>query len=580
MNESSDHIFSDARPNPVVSGAPLIRAMCEEIGLREIVDRNVVWDRERCKLSPGERITVLVVNMLTTQNPLYRVEESFEVSDCELLFGEGILGSDLNDDCLGRGLDRLWEGGPGKIFSMIVANALTREDVDRRFTHFDTTTRTVFGEYKEEIPKTDEAPAGQEETPKKRKPVQPKHGHSKDHRPDLKQILFKLFVNREGIPLFGEVRDGNLSDKTANGEMISELCRLFGPEELKKMVYVADSALVTGKNLMAMREREISFLSRLPENYGASGTAKTKAFTNEEWIEIGRISERTQSALYRASEQEEEIDGHPYRLVVYHSSQLDRRKEKSFATELTKEQERIVKAAGLLGSQSFSCEADAKREAESFLDQFKDAFHHVTASVLPREREIPRMAPGRPKKGEEAQSETVYVVSARPGERKIEKVKAERQRRSTFTLITTLSKEEVPAGELLREYKEQSTCERRFSFMKDPAFIDGVFLKNRERVEALGYVMLLACLVFSLLERRIRKAGKPLTSAVRGKLKNPTGQEILKHLAGVQVVVTGSKTRQILVPQSKQTAFREILSMAGIGFEAYTRVPEPACRSG
>ncbi len=578
MNESSDHIFSDARPNPVVSGAPLIRAMCEEIGLREIVDRNVVWDRERCKLSPGERITVLVVNMLTTQNPLYRVEESFEVSDCELLFGEGILGSDLNDDCLGRGLDRLWEGGPGKIFSMIVANALTREDVDRRFTHFDTTTRTVFGEYKEEIPKTGEVPDG-EETPKK-KPVQPKHGHSKDHRPDLKQILFKLFVNREGIPLFGEVRDGNLSDKTANGEMISELCRLFGPEELKKMVYVADSALVTGKNLMAMREREIAFLSRLPENFSASGTAKTKAFTNEEWIEIGRISERTQSALYRASEQEEEIDGHPYRLVVYHSSQLDRRKEKSFQTELTKEQERIVKAAGLLGSQSFSCEADAKREAESFLDQFKDAFHHVTASVLPREREIPRMAPGRPKKGEEAQSETVYVVSARPGERKIEKVKAERQRRSTFTLITTLSKEEVPAGELLREYKEQSTCERRFSFMKDPAFIDGVFLKNRERVEALGYVMLLACLLFSLLERRIRKAGKPLTSAVRGKLKNPTGQEILKHLAGVQVVVTGSKTRQILVPQSKQTAFREILSMAGIGFEAYTRVPEPACRSG
>jgi transposase len=159
-------------------------------------------------------------------------------------------------------------------------------------------------------------------------------------------------------------------------------------------------------------------------------------------------------------------------------------------------------------------------------------------------------------------------------------MKAERQRRSTFTLITTLAKEAFPAAELLREYKEQSTCERRFSFMKDPAFIDGVFLKNRERVEALGYVMLLACLVFSLLERRIRKAEKPLTSAVRGKLKNPTGQEILKHLAGVQVVVTGSKTRQILVPQSKQTAFREILSMAGIGFEAYTRVPEPACRSG
>lgn len=581
MSEHPDLLFSDARPNPVVSGAPLIRAMCEAIGLRELVDRNVVWDRERCKLSPGERITALVINMLTSQRPLYRVEESFEVSDCALLFGEGIEPSDLNDDCLGRGLDWLWEGHPGKIFSMVVANALTRENVDRRFTHFDTTSRTVFGESPENPPQAERTePEGKEEASKKRKPVQPKHGHSKDHRPDLKQILFKLFVNREGIPLFGEVRDGNLSDKTANREMISELCRLFGPEELRKMVYVADSALVTGQNLAAMREREIAFLSRLPETFSASATAKTKAFAEDRWIEIGRISERTGSALYRASEQEEEIDGHRYRLVVCHSSQLDRRKEKSFEAELGKEQQRIAKAGSLLGAQTFSCEADARREADRFLQAFEDAFHHVTASVISREREIPRSAPGRPRKGEEIKTETVYVVSTQPGERKWEAVKAERQRRSTFTLITTLPKEEVPAAELLREYKEQSSCERRFSFLKDPAFIDGIFLKNRERVEALGYVMLLACLVFSLLERRIRQAGKPLTSAVRGKLKNPTGQEILKHLAGVQVVVTGPKTRKILVPPSKRPAFLEILSMAGIGFEVYTHVPAPAGRSG
>ena len=79
MSEFSDPIFSYARPSPVVSGAPLIRAMCEEIGLREIVDRNVVWDRERCKLSPGERITVLGVNMLPPPEPPVLVEESFEL---------------------------------------------------------------------------------------------------------------------------------------------------------------------------------------------------------------------------------------------------------------------------------------------------------------------------------------------------------------------------------------------------------------------------------------------------------------------------------------------------------------------
>ena len=148
----------------------------------------------------------------------------------------------------------------------------------------------------------------------------------------------------------------------------------------------------------------------------------------------------------------------------------------------------------------------------------------------------------------------------------MEKMKEEYQRHATFTLISTLSKEKVPAVGLMREDKNSQPARDGFPEEQRTGRDTGV-------CDASG-------LLFSLLERRIRKAGNPLTSAVRGKLKNPTGQEILKHLAGVQVVVTGSKTRQILVPQSKQTAFREILSMAGIGFEAYTRVPEPACRSG
>ena len=177
--------------------------------------------------------------------------------------------------------------------------------VERRFTHFDTTSFSLYGEYPEKGKNRTTGGGGEETGPseaaasasKDRQPVKPKQGHSKDHRPDLKQILFKLFVNREGIPLFGEVRDGTLPDKTATGEMLAEICRLFAPVELKKTVYVADSALITGANLEAMRERSILFLSRLPEAYGACAKAKQNAFGKEgEWVEIGRVSERGSSA--------------------------------------------------------------------------------------------------------------------------------------------------------------------------------------------------------------------------------------------------------------------------------------------
>lgn len=81
---------------------PLVAAMCQEIGLREIVDNMVKWDRKQCRLSPGTLIEALVVNVLTARKPLYRVEEFYRTMDLEVLFGTGVTSDALNDDALGR----------------------------------------------------------------------------------------------------------------------------------------------------------------------------------------------------------------------------------------------------------------------------------------------------------------------------------------------------------------------------------------------------------------------------------------------------------------------------------------------
>ena len=151
----------------LVGAGPLIAAICDTIGLPQIVDERVAWDPVRCKLSPGERIKALVVNILTQHKPLYRIGEAFERSDPELLLGEGVLLEDLNDDCLGRALDKLQAADARLIFSLIASRALVTAGVDTRFLHWDSTSRSLYGEY----------PSS--ETCK----VQPKHGHSKALRP-------------------------------------------------------------------------------------------------------------------------------------------------------------------------------------------------------------------------------------------------------------------------------------------------------------------------------------------------------------------------------------------------------------
>ena len=124
-----------------------------------------------------------------------------------------------------------------------------------------------------------------------------------------------------------------------------------------------------------------------------------------------------------------------------------------------------------------------------------------------------RSRAGRPRKDEPATMRTVWRVVATVDGRQQEKVAVEQQRRSAFVLITPLPRTELDARGLLQEYKFQGSVERRFAFAKDPEIVDAFFVKKPERVLALGYVLLLVCLVFSTLERRVRTTGQPLPTA-------------------------------------------------------------------
>ena len=176
------------------------------------------WDRHRCKLSPGEPICALIISCFLRQRPLYRVFLSFLTTDCEVLLGRGVAPADLNDDALGRALDKLAAADPEKVFAAMSARAAVVEAVDRRFLHWDSTSRSFYGDY-------DAAP------PAEGVPVV--HGHSKDHRPDLKQIMLSVLGNREGFPLWGEVHPGNASDKKLNTEVIAQIRDAFSPEQLR-----------------------------------------------------------------------------------------------------------------------------------------------------------------------------------------------------------------------------------------------------------------------------------------------------------------------------------------------------------
>jgi transposase len=73
-----------------------------------------------------------------------------------------------------------------------------------------------------------------------------RRGHSRDHRPDCKQVCIALVVTREGIPLAHEIFEGNRVDVTTVEEIVGTMEARFG---LAKRVWVMDRGMVSEENV-------------------------------------------------------------------------------------------------------------------------------------------------------------------------------------------------------------------------------------------------------------------------------------------------------------------------------------------
>lgn len=302
----------------VVGAAPLFRQLADEIGVVAIVNQHVRWDPAQCRVSPGERIRVLMLDLLAGHTPLYRIADRRTWTDVEVLIGQGRRPEDCTDDSLGRALDKLARAGPATVFSAWTLAASAHDGITLNTGHFDTTSRAVAGAYAD----TEDAA------------VHPAYGYSKDHRPDLKQLLMTLFVNREGVPLFGTVESGHRSANTLNAARIDRFITALGPEQRRQLISVADSALVTGPNLARLAA--------------------------DAWVPVGRLALRADGATYGASEHAGVIDGRSYRLVVSHSSARDSRAARAVDRALAAERAVLERTARTLAAEGFACEADAR----------------------------------------------------------------------------------------------------------------------------------------------------------------------------------------------------------------------------
>jgi len=217
--------------------------------------------------------------------------------------------------------------------------------------------------------------------------------------------------------------------------------------------------------------------------------------------------------------------------------------------------------------ETYACAPDAEAACAQFIKEHRDEHFSIKGRVVSEEKR----KPGRP--GKDSPTTTVYRLELEASLDQ-EAVNRTKERLSCFVLITNLDQSYSPY-EVLKQYKAQSNVETSFKFLKDPLFVGPVFLKKPDRVQALAYVLLMALLIFNLLERRVREAMKSETEPliIPGKVKTftPTGKKILESLERVMTVSTDDPNRRAFGSRFKVP---RVLGLAGFSPDIYLDVKE------
>src|SRR5215467_2243386 len=515
-----------------VQHLPIVKAYADKIGLVEVINQLVPTEMA---VDPGTIVLGMILDTLSGRSPLYRLEEFFAHQDTALLLGQTIAPEAFNDDTVGRVLERLYATGTMKVFTACAVRADQVCHFDKRYVHFDTTSVSVYGAY---LP-----PEGQQEH---EVPFTITHGYSKDKRPDLKQFVFATLCVDRAIPIWGTPEDGNASDKTVNNTLLSNIATFLGKHGVAPgaYIYVADAALVTEENLAALGDT--LFITRLPATYSECGRLIAEAVAHNTWEAVGvlahpKATKHRAVTSYKASAGEVTLYGTAYRAVVVHSSTQDKRRQQRLARDLQAAYSTIQTTVRTAEQQTYVCRADAEAAAVQ-LRAVLSAYHLVDVTV----EERPVYGRGRPSSHKPRPVTAMLYrlkTTIRPHTERSSRLEEEKGCFVRLTNVPTAGHLTHSARELLPVYKEQHGTEQNYGLLKDPVIVNSLFLKKPERIEALGGVVVLALLLWRLMERQqrahVESTGRPLPGWAKKATERPTAFMMVTKFAGVIVVKLG-----------------------------------------
>ncbi len=541
----------------IVGALPLVGAMLEQWGLGDIVDRVAPWEGD---VPLGTVVEVLVTNRLLSPKAMYSLGDWAAEAAVTDYFGLTV--EQLNDDRLGRALERVAEHG-AELQSAATLAAVKQWQLKVKQVHYDISNAELYGAYPNAQPAADSDPGtGPSPTTTPIVPF-PTHGRTKSGRDNVKQVQFGLDVLGDGaVPVALLPLAGNTAEARTH---LANLLRLKEMFPRHRFLYMGDTKLDTVENLVAakctageflcagaftqpLQARFLEVSDRLkPVDYCSLADAKRP------------LEERDQ---YRACEVPDKVVGLfegrkvsvNYRLIFVHSSAKAEQQATTRERHIAKIRAEFEQVEKILGKYSLKTEAAIQQRLEKACSKYSEGklFSYTLTS-----------------KGETFALTWEIDAAALERLKKLEGV---------FVLKTNLPKTKHPMATVVAKYREQSKVEKRFHHMKGPLAVTPMFLENPKRIAGLLIILMWALTVLALMERQVRKnlKGEPMYGLYPENRPSPapTGPKLLEKFATLCIVIIhdkGGTQRRLAQLSDTQRKILKLLDLPDTALKTFKR---------
>jgi len=537
------------------------------MGLEGLLEQYVPTKDRRCAVAHSRALGVLLRSIIVEREPIYRQAETVHG------FASGLYGLSarqigrLDDDRLGRALDQLFQAGRAALLTAVVVAVARRFEVRLERLHNDSTSISFCGQYRHQGPNR----FG-------RRAAAITFGHSKSHRPDLKQLLFILTTDADGgVPVQFRVADGNTSDSVTHIETWESRRAVAGRADF---LYVGDSKLCGFDSLDHIHRAGGRFVTVLPRSRAEDAQFRKwiQSHTPEWELVWDRPNPRHASRgprdrwwVYRDPLGSRE--GWPLvwvwsTLLTLHQRERRHRHLAAATEALTALRSRLLSARTRRRGA-----ARIDSAVEGILERYRVRRYLKVSRTVRAEHSFKQERRGRPGPN------TAYRRITRRRydlEWTLDQEAVAYDEKSDGMYPLLSNDRHLTAAQVLEAHKGQPTIEKRFEQLKTVHEIAPVFLKNPLRIEAFFTLYFLALLVQALIERELRLSMK------RGRIrelpiypeqrlcKRPTTEQVLRlfSFAERHTLLHGRRAVQIF-PVELTELQAQVLELLGVPLGAF-----------